>query len=147
MSELEYIKHFFKSQFEKYAQLDLGFRYEYDALTEDHIIEVSNEEIFQLDDFKLESFEFTMNFIEEFNEFILFLKPSDPVHIGRVDYSENNFYKNDNYVSSQIIEGFPILLDKLNNVTADLHINTNPKPLSVVTVIQASTKQFYSPAA
>lgn len=147
MSELDTIKLFFKFLFEKYNHLELGIRYEYDALSNDHMIEISNEALFQLDDFKLESFEFAMSFIEKYSEFVLFLKPSDPVHINRVDYSENNFYKNENYVSSNIIEGFPILLDKLINVTADLHVNTNPKPLSVVTVIQASTKQFYSTAA
>lgn len=147
MSELDAIKDFFKTQFEKYAQLNLEFRYEYDALTEDHIIEVSNEDIFQLDDFQLESFEFTMNFIEEFQAFILFLKPSDPIHIGRVDYSENNFYKNENYSSSQIMEGYPILLDKVNNVSTNWHVNINPKPLITVSAINASTKQFYVPAA
>ena len=113
MSELENIKHFFNIQFEKYIQSDIGFRYEHDASTGTHMIEVSNEGLFQQEDFKEDSFEFSMNFIEEFNEFILFLKPSDPVHISRVDYSENNICKKVNYVTSQKIEGTPMSHDNL----------------------------------
>jgi len=113
MSELDTIKLFFKFLFEKYNHLELGIRYEYDALSNDHMIEISNEDLFQIDDFKLESFDFAMSFIEKYSEFILFLKPSDPVHINRVDYSENNFYKKVNYVSGQKNEATPMSLENL----------------------------------
>jgi hypothetical protein len=113
MSELDTIKLFFKFLFEKYNHLELGIRYEYDALSNDHMIEISNEDLFQIDDFRLESFEFAMSFIEKYSEFVLFLKPSDPVHINRVDYSESNFYKYGNYVSSQKNEVAPLSIENL----------------------------------
>jgi hypothetical protein len=96
MKELEYIKQYFKKQFEKYSNVKFGFRYEYDSNTLTHIIEVTNEEIYSQVDFSNDSFDFAMDFASIYNELVMFIKPSDPVKLSRIDYSENN---PDNYTS------------------------------------------------
>lgn len=98
MRELDYIKQFFKKQFDKYGVLELGFKYEYNSNTLTHIIEVSNENIFISEDFKSEAFDFSMDFSGIFNELIMFIKPSDPIKITCIDYSENNFDKKNDYL-------------------------------------------------
>jgi hypothetical protein len=98
MRELEYIKQFFKKQFDKYENLELGFKYEYNSITLTHIIEVSNEDIFKSDDFNNEAFDFAINFSNIYNELLMFIKPNDPIRISCVDYSENNFDKKNGYI-------------------------------------------------
>ena len=100
MKELEYIKQYFKKQFEKYSEFKLGFRYEYDSTTLTHIIEVTNEEIYSRKDFSNDAFDFAMDFASKYNELVMFIKPSDPIKLNRIEYSENNsieVYGYDNY--------------------------------------------------
>lgn len=93
IEELEYIKQYFKKQFEKYSNIKFGFRYEYDSNTLTHIIQVSNEEIYSLIDFSNAAFDFAMDFASRYNELIMFIKPSDPIKLNSIDYSENNLIK------------------------------------------------------
>jgi hypothetical protein len=98
MKELEYIKRYIKNQFDKYRDVELGFRYEYDSITNTHIVEVSNENIYTQDDFCSEAFDFAMEFISNYNEVIMFIKPGDPIKMSHIDYSENNFDKKQDYI-------------------------------------------------
>lgn len=98
LKELDYIKQYFKDQFEKYSTVEFGFKYEYDSITATHIIEVSNEELYSTEPFGSDAFEFSMAFTSIYNELLMFIKPSDPVKMDHVDYSENNFSDTQNYV-------------------------------------------------
>jgi len=97
MKELEYIKLYFKKQFEKYGNIKLGFRYGYDSTTLTHIIEVTNEEIYSREDFSNDAFCFAMNFASMYDELVMFIKPSDPIKLSRIDYSENNSIDTEGY--------------------------------------------------
>jgi len=98
MKELEYIKLFFKKQFDKYDNLELGFKYEYNSTTLTHIVEVSNEDLFNSENFNIEIFDFAMDFSNIYNELLMFIKPNDPIRISCIDYSENNFDKKHDYL-------------------------------------------------
>ncbi len=91
LKELDYIKQYFRDQFDKYGTDELGFKYEYDSITATHIIEVSNEKLCSTDSFSSDAFEFSMAFTSIYNELLMFIKPSDPIKMDHVDYSENNF--------------------------------------------------------
>jgi len=114
MKELEYIKLYFKKQFEKYGNIKLGFRYGYDSTTLTHIIEVTNEEIYSREDFSNDAFCFAINFASMYDELVMFIKPSDPIKLSRIDYSENNsveangYYDNGAYKISALINTKPI---------------------------------------
>lgn len=99
MKELEYIKQFFKNQFEKYVNQELGFKYEYNAITLTHIVEVSNEIIFYSNEFNSDAFDLAMDFSNIYNELLMFIKPNDPIRISCIDYSENNFDKKLDYIN------------------------------------------------
>lgn len=98
LKELDYIKEYFKDQFEKYSTVEFGLKYEYDSITATHIIEVSNEELYSNDSFSNDAFELSMAFASMYNELLMFIKPGDPVKMDHVDYSENNFSDTQNSV-------------------------------------------------
>lgn len=123
MKELDYIKQYFKDQFEKYSTVEFGFKYEYDSITATHIIEVSNEELYSTEPFGSDAFEFSMAFTSIYNELLMFIKPSDPVKMDHVDYSENNFSDTQNYVfdvkNSELLATAIVSRKEYNNIDND----------------------------
>lgn len=147
MNELDTIKAFLNTQLEKYSNVELGFKYEYDSLTATHLIEVSNGEFLQNEDFSNDSFTFSMDFISTFNEFVLFLKPTDPVYLSRVDYSVNNFNKTGDYINSGFIKGAQLNSIINERTISDRFFEKKTGFVSVTTIAPTVTSMYYSPAA
>jgi hypothetical protein len=147
MKELDSIKRFFDEQFEKFAAIEFGFKYEYNAITSTHIIEVLNETLFSTDEFNTDAFSFAMDFMTLYNEMVLFIKPNDPIAITRVDYSVNNFDKKYNYITgSENIEYIiTSILSKNTKIITDFI--KSESVIKASTFASSNSSIYYAPAA
>jgi hypothetical protein len=147
MKELDYLKLFFEKQFDKFGDIEFGFKYEYNSITSTHLVEVSNEELFSKDEFNNDAFSFAMNFMEIYNEFVLFIKPCDLIKISRIDYSKNNFDKKYDYlIGNKSIDSLitSILSDSTKNLS---NFQGSANVIKVSTFATSNTRIYYTLAA
>jgi len=147
MKELDYLKLFIEKQFDKFGDIEFGFKYEYNSITSTHLVEVSNEVLFSKDEFNNDAFSFAMDFMEIYNEFVLFIKPCDLIKISRIDYSKNNFDKKYDYlIGNKSIDSLitSILSDSVKNLS---NFQGAANVIKASTFATSSTRTYYTLAA
>ncbi len=84
MNKFDYIKSFLNTLSGKYG-LEFLDTYEYDSLTHTYIIEISDENLYNREDFGLDTLMFSIEFSTIYNEVVMFIAPSSPLKMGYKD--------------------------------------------------------------